>query len=138
MPAVVRRFATWLLLASYLFAVTAANSFHDHGVCQQAQGDAGNGPDHGGSNDDCGQAADAVPLDGGLSGTLSRADCLRVHPSDQSCSVCQFLSHKLVPMRPVESIHVEALTESAVAARPLAVPCRPLLVHHSRAPPSAA
>jgi hypothetical protein len=131
-----RRFATWLLLAGYLFAVTAANSFHDHGRREGAgHGSASSHalrahPEHGMGLRPSG------PIDGRPE--LARSGGPLVECSDDGCPVCQFLLLKLLPMRPVESIHVEALREKAVAARPLAAARPPLLCHRGRGPPPVA
>jgi len=132
-----RRIATWLFLSSYLFAVTAASSFHNHGARDCA--------DHGSACCDALSTHPDVGIDGrvvaapdGRSAAVARSSGHRAACSDGACPVCQFLLLKLVPVRPVESIHVQALRETAVAARPLAAVRPPLLLQRSRAPPPVA
>jgi len=132
-----RRIAAWLSLASYLFAVTAANSFHDHGPQEQA--------DH---EPACRDALSADP-DHGIDGraiatrdgrciAIARTSGHLAACSDDACAVCHFLLLKLLPMRPVESLHAEALRETPGAAQPLAAVRPPLLLQRSRAPPQVA
>lgn len=132
-----RRIAAWLSLASYLFAVTAANSFHDHGPREQA--------DH---EPACRHALSTHPDEGidgwpvatrdGRGAAIARSGGHFTACSDGACPVCHFLLLKLLPMRAVESLHAEALRETAVAAQPLAAVRPPLLLQRSRAPPQVA
>ena len=132
-----RRIAAWISLASYLFAVTAASSFHDHGPQEQA--------DH---EPACRDALSAHPDHGIDGGAIATRDgrCVAVARngghlaacSDGVCPVCHFLLLKLLPMRPVESVRAEALRETPVAAQPLAAVRPPLLLQRSRAPPQVA
>jgi len=132
-----RRIAAWVLLASYLFAVTAANSFHDHRPREQA--------DH---EPACRHALSTHPHEGidgraivtrdGRGVAIGRSGGLFAACSDGACPVCHFLLLKLLPMRPVESVRAEALRETPVAAQPLAAVRPPLLLQRSRAPPQVA
>jgi hypothetical protein len=130
MASAVRRIATWLLLASYLFAVTAASSLHDHGNC-------GHDAKHHHSIADARDTVGASPR-GDARAALGRDGFALVHSPDDACPVCQFLAQKFAPVRPAVQIRIEALPCDAIVARSLPAASRPLSVHHSRAPPPVA
>ena len=131
-----RRIAAWLSLASYLFAVTAANSFHDHGPQEQADHEpachALSMHPHEGID------GRAIATGDGRGAAMARSGGLPAACSDGACPVCHFLLLKLLPMRPVESVRAEALRETPGAAQPLAAVRPPLLLQRSRAPPQVA
>jgi hypothetical protein len=131
-----RRIAVWISLASYLFAVTAANSLHDHGL--RDEGDHGSACRHAlSTHSDHGMDLRAMGPCDGRCAAVARSSGPLAACSD-GCPVCNFLLLKLLPMRPVESVHAEALRETAVAAQPLAAVRAPLLLQRSRAPPPIA
>ena len=82
-----RKLATWLVLASYLFAGTGAELFHDHRHCggALANHDSGHGSCHGQHHED--EPGDADDHKGDR-GQL---------PPDDHCVVCQFLAQAPLP-----------------------------------------
>jgi hypothetical protein len=124
-------------LSGYLFAVTAANSFHNHGAwdCGDHRPARGNGVS---AHPDEVMDGRVVAAPDGRSAAVARSSGPLAACADSACAVCHFLLLKLIPVRPVESIHVQALRETAVAAQPLAAARPPLLLQRSRAPPPVA
>jgi hypothetical protein len=124
MVAVGRRIATWVLLSSYLFVVTAANFFHNHGsgVCG-----------HDGDRD----AVVATPVDGG-GALVGEGEAHVASSSGHGCAVCQFLSQKVAPTRPTEGFHAEALPQSTIETPPVVAARSSLRLQRTRAPPLGA
>jgi hypothetical protein len=122
MVAAGRRITTWVLLTSYLFLLTAAHFFHQHR------------PDACGHDED--QDRTVAVLDG--DGSIVKGQERVADSAGHGCVICQFLSQKVAPGRPVEAFRAEVLRESAIAASP-AAPARPaLLLERTRAPPLVA
>ena len=119
MVAVGRRIATWLLLSSYLFAVTAANFFHNHG------------PDVCGHDGDRGGAS--ATAEGGV--FVGESENHVASSPEHGCAVCQFLSQKVAPTRAVEAIHAEAVPQSTAKTPSVVAASFSLRLQRTRAPP---
>ena len=124
MVALGRRIATWVLLSSYLFAVTAANLFHNHGP-----GLCGHDGDRGGV---------IAAGNGGGGVSIGASENHAASSSEHGCAVCQFLSQKVAPTRAVEAIHAEALPPSTLKTPPVVVARASLRLQRTRAPPLGA
>jgi hypothetical protein len=132
-----RRFAVWLVLAGYLFSVTVAMSFHDHGQA---------GPFHAGSHGDRDGHPDVEfslrhaqrGTDSGARVAVGRGDDSSATPSHGSCVVCQFLSQKVLPTRSIGAVCSEPLRTVTALRLPVVDVAAPVRIHHSRAPPSLA
>jgi hypothetical protein len=133
-----RRQGGWLLLVGYLFSVTAAFSFHDHGKANWSdQSRCHDGCDSG-DHSVAESGAALASVDFGARRVAGRSEGHFEGSTGHTCAVCQFLSQKFVAARPVEAVRSEALCELPISAGPARPVCSPLLVHHSRAPPSFA
>ena len=124
MVAVDRRIATWMLLASYLFAVTAANLFHNHR------------PDACGHEGDRGRVVATADGVGGV--LLGEGEDHVARSPEQGCAVCQFLSQKVAPTRAGEARHAEALPQSTTEAPSVVMARSSLRLQRTRAPPLGA
>jgi len=127
----VRRHVVWLLLSGYLFSITAASYFHDHGKAGWF------GPAV------CRLACD-VSLQAGES-LCGGADCASQaaagrgcveHSTEDCCAVCRFLAQKVAAEPPIEPAHSAPLCDRAISAG-RSYPIRAAVsLHYSRAPPS--
>ena len=121
MVAVDRRIATWMLLSSYLFAVTAANLFHNH------------------RPDACGHDGDrdsvVATADGGGGVLVGEGEDHVASSPEHGWAVCQFLAQKVAPARAVEARHAEALPQSTTETPPVLAASSSIRLQRSRAPP---
>ncbi|MCY2991462.1 MAG: hypothetical protein NTY19_26845 [Planctomycetota bacterium] len=124
MVAIGRRIATWVLLSNYLFAVTAASLFHNHR------------PDACGHDGDRGRMIATADGGGGL--LVGERENHVASSPEHGCAVCQFLSQKVAPTRPVEALHVEAMPQFTTEAPPVVVARSSLRLQRTRAPPLGA
>jgi hypothetical protein len=132
-----RRIAVWLLLAGYLFSVTAAASFHDHdraGRLGPESHHRGDGHRH--ADIDPWHAASGT--DFGSRVAMGRGEGPSACSSHDACVVCQFLSQKVLPTRPIAAACSEPLRAVSVFRLPITDVAAPVRIHHSRAPPSLA
>src|SRR3990167_7813494 len=116
-----RGFVVWPLLAGYLFAVTAATSFHEHGktawLDRTASQHACDGYRHADLEGWHGQDG----TDFGARVAVERGGDPFACSSEHSCAVCQFLSQKVLPARPLGATCCEPLRELTVSCSPAQV-----------------
>lgn len=127
-----RRVIVGLLLPGYLFAVTAAAAFHDHGIWFD--------PDVAPAVVECCHSAGAPcdPIEWCCPGSDSAGPSLQQASAcshQHTCAVCQFLAQKVLSATAVASIRSESLREPAVICLPAPVLASRVLIHPSRAPP---